>query len=98
MLALLLVFSLACVKFVSAVPNYERQFFRPRVMALTWLAIFCTSLPLPAAVGPGSALWYSSSGQYVNVPGFGTNAPTNTITIEFWCSVQDTALELMLSR
>jgi hypothetical protein len=37
-----------------------------------------------AQSGAGYALSFDGTNSYVQIPGFGTNAPTNEITIEFW--------------
>lgn len=49
------------------------------------LVVMCFIVLSARAAGPGSALLFQHTlNQYIEVPGFGANAPSNAVTIEMW--------------
>ncbi|PWU22155.1 MAG: hypothetical protein C5B50_00080 [Verrucomicrobia bacterium] len=54
---------------------------------LLLVLVAATPLCLRAQVGPGSCLSYNGTAQAVTIHGFGTNAPTTEVTVEFWQNV-----------
>src|ERR1043165_6616677 len=59
-------------------------------LALAGIFVATTS---HAQTGPGSALVFNGVNQFANIPFFGTNAPTNEITIELWQNVSSAKVQ-----
>lgn len=62
------------------------------VLALTCLCALNPQLStVRAQTIFGNALAFNGASQYVSVPGFGSIAPTNEVTIEFWAYINQAA-------